>query len=74
MRCQGKWEQQESNVAQEVTRMAAVDIIYVTSNAGVERKAGRAAGGLMFCKHNTTEVSLTLSTPCAESSGKSKQI
>lgn len=61
-------------MAQEVTQMAAVDIIYVTSNAGVERKAGRAAGGLMFCKHNTTEVSLTLSTPCAESSGKSKQI
>lgn len=54
--------------------MAAADIIYVTSDATVEREAGRAAGGLMSCKHNATEVSLTLSTQCAESSGKSKQL
>lgn len=61
-------------VAQEVTRMAAMDIIYITNNARIEREAGRAAGGLMFCKDNTTEVSLTLSTQCAESSCKSRQI
>lgn len=54
--------------------MAAVDIIYVTSNARIEIEAGGAAGELMSCKHNTTEVSLTLSTQCAESSGKSKQV
>lgn len=34
-------------MAQEATRMAAVDVMYVTSNARIEREAGGAAGGSM---------------------------
>jgi len=57
---------------QEVTWVAALDLICVTSNARIEREVGRAAGELMSCKHTTIKVSLTLSTQCTETSGKAK--
>lgn len=34
-------------MVQEVTQMAAVDVMDITSNAGIEREAGGAAGGSM---------------------------